>query len=1005
MINQFSLPEKILNPINARATATLLDIPMTKLDDIIDGKVFVEKTTGNLVKPGSVNAISGGPAVELLLKRIKVDEDLKQATTIASSTSNSTELNKMHKKIRYFKAMKENNTKPEDYMISNVLVTPSKYRPMFAMGTEGTVIMSDINDLYQQAAYSAIALKDLKKDLKDVVDNEDIQNLQLAESRGQIYNDVKAIAGLREPTAFLHRVKDKKGYISQIDGGKKQTKEGFFQDKVLERRQDLVGRSTIILNPELGGDQMGIPKDMATKIFQPFIMKKMVSWGYPPLEAQKHIKDKTSIYERALQVVADDRLVIANRAPTLHRYNMTAFKPILTNGKSIEVPAVVVSKNFGGDFDGDTFQIHTPISSKALLEAEKMLPSASMLKTGYDSVLNIPEMDMAVGSWLVSKGMGGKKTGVKFDNLDQARNSFKNNTITYADTVEINGRKAPLGMHEINSVVPEDSRVWDTEMNKKNMENWIRNVTKKHNGKIALGLADKAKEVGNNYVTTFGYTLGISDTLTDNDIKNKALNRAKNSIGVSKDIDKIISAYSDAKDYGEKELSAKHGSNTMLGIGIQSGGSKGIENTTSITLMPGIVTDANEKPIPIPITKSYSEGLDTFGYWTAAHGARGGNIKKSVSSFKPGWLTKDLMNSIYDTRIYEDVPVDKEGLEYDVSDNKGITNRYLAQDAKNDKGNIIAKANELIQGDTVNKLVKNGIKSIFVQSPITDPSSGDGFSSYSYGTDYNGKRHNIGDNIGIISAHTITEPSLDMAMKAFHTGGTLQKGNAKNVGTVFDRLDRTLRFTKNIPDKATLASMDSTVKSISKSSIGGYDVVLKNGDKEEFRYVDPNNELLVKPGQHVNSGDKLSTGTASPHDMLKYKGMRETQKFLVKEIDKINDGKLDKRDIETIVRGITNTTRVMDSGDHPHLVSGDVSQLSSVEKFNKETKGKKIKHEPFLTPTGIQAKAQSSEDWIARLAHNRIKRVLEEGTTMGWKSTIDPIKGHPLPPYITGEYI
>ena len=360
------------------------------------------------------------------------------------------------------------------------------------------------------------------------------------------------------------------------------------------------------------------------------------------------------------------------------------------------------------------------------------------------------------------------------------------------------------------------------------------------------------------------------------------------------------------------------------------------------------------------------------------------------------------------TRIYSDEPVDKQGLEYKTTDKKGIINRYLAQDAKNDKGNIVAKRNEIVNSDVVNKLVKNKVKSIFVQSPLTDPSPGDGFSSYSYGVDHEGSRHNVGDNIGVISSHTITEPSLNMAMKAFHTGGAFEgKGKKSAVGTLFDRLDRTLRFTKNIPDKATLSSMDGRVKTVNKSPIGGYDVVLSDGKTEETRYVDPNNDLLIKKDQRVKRGDKLSTGTASPHDMLKYKGMKETQKFLVNEIDKINDGKLDKRDIETIVRGITNTTRVLDSGDNPNLVPGDVAQLTSVEDQNSKIMkqgGRPVKHEPFLTPTGIQAKAQASEDWVARLAHNRIKRVLEEGTTMGWKSTIDPKKGHPLPQYITGEY-
>lgn len=1573
----FKLSEKVLNPITASAAAALIGLPVSKMNEVIAGKKFVDKTTGELVKPGSVGAISGSPAIELLLERIKVDKELANTQDISKHITNPSELNKAHRKIRYLKSLKENNMKPTDYMVSNVLVTPSKYRPVVTMGTDNTVILSDINDLYQQTSRTSSALKDLKKQTAEI-GSEDIENLQLAEIRGALYADMKAIAGLGEPTSYLHRVKNKKGFITQIDGGKtKQTKEGFFQDKVLERRQDLVGRSTIILNPQLGGDEIGIPKDMAGQMFQPFIMQKMVSWGYKPLEAQKHIKDKSPIFERARQVVADERLVIANRAPTLHRWNMTAFKPKLTDGKSIEVPAVVVSKNFGGDFDGDsslssmfisininklqeeinlgknilfgrdfefdknndmyyitsilkqmevnvpyigkmvalndseiiahihiscfprvedskktlsngneeysvpdgidiltldnsthefkkvkvdtfsvhknlfnytvetssgdslllscdqsavavnnvtfeiekvtpenlkngklipkirkidihpsvfeielidylkgdpflnavkckekmlvneeygwligamvgdgwvsitnnnnqlclsssskkvgkefedlinslmskpivcnvidsphkfdefdsfstkyvmstaslaknfipligsgaenkhlppfflatseefrlgllsglidtdgtvgwlakkknkrqfnaqystiserladevvtlcrslgisasitfgnktpsgverrvvmstntlhgkplnlrnkvkkdlldefystpikdssvsarqdivpfspelfmiskefvhhvknkdiyrnindskrnnwrisrqsahrlieldvdnklpvrwkeivynedvtwvyaknvilnservdmyditapgpytfmldngiivqdTFQIHTPVGPKALREAEKMKPSASMLKTGYDSVLNLPEMDMVAGSWLVSKGKGGKDTGLKFKDIDEAKYAFNNHKFTYADNVEIDGKKAPFGMHEINSAVPDDMKDWDVELNSKNVEGWINKVTKKHNGKIALGLADKIKDVGNNYVTQYGFTLGVSDTLVDESIRKPLIQGAKQQVIPGSD-SSVIKAYSSAKEKGQKALEKRHGDKTMIGIGLTSGAGKGIENTASISFMPGIITDANDKPIPIPIEKSYSEGLDTFGYWAAAHGARGGSIKKSVSSFKPGWLTKDLMNSIYDTRVYSDDPVDVDGLEYNIDDKKAVMNRYLARDVKDTGGKVIAKRNELVNSDVINKVNQHKIKKVFIQSPLTDPSPGDGFSSWSYGTDHEGKRHNIGDNIGIISAHTLTEPSLNLAMKAFHTGGALEAGK-KSAGTKFDVLDRTLRFTKNIPDKATLSSMDGFVKTTSKSPIGGWDVVLSDGVKEETRYIDTNNDLLVKKGDKVRSGDKISSGTTSAHDILKYKGMKETQRFLVDQISEINEGKLDSRDIETIVRGITNTTRVIDPGSSnytPH----DVAQLSSVEHYNKinekeedvensegdhlaqsygrykkhkkidrrtmDDLGKqgnkrikvfkdRIKHEPFLTPAGISAKAQSSEDWVARLAHNRIKKVLEEGTTQGWKTTIDPVKGHPLPMYVTGEY-
>lgn len=1568
----FSLPEKILNPITASATANLLDIPLKKLDSIIEGKQFVKKDTNEIVAPGTPGSLSGGPAIESMLSRIDVDKELKNAEERVNTVKNPSELNKLHRKIRYLKSMKENGMKPTDYMISNILVTPSKYRPMFSMGAEGTVIMSDINDLYQQAGFTRDALGNLKSELNRTVKDEDTKNLMLAEARGAMYKDIKAVTGLGEPTSYLHRSRDKKGYITQIDGGKeKQTKEGFFQSKVMQRRQDLVGRSTIILNPKLGGDELGIPKEMADEIFRPFIMQKLVSWGYKPLEAAEEAKNKTKVYERARQVVADERPVIANRAPTLHRWNMTAFKPILTDGKSIEVPGVVVGKNFGGDFDGDcalsnlyisinfnelqqfvrlskkqvffgdlhfdssinyidsilkhmevnmpsvsklitmqdekilhlhisqfprieetknvkdngneeydvpsgvsiftidnithefvkipvtkfsvhknlvsytietsskdslllsedesavavntstweiervkpinlkngalmpkvrnmevessvfkvmlkdhrktsagiqcresmdlnydtgwligamvgdgwvsvesgrndlciasihdsigkkfssvindlllenrdpviveaphkfeghecfskkytvacvslaknfinfigkgalnkhlpqfymatpeefrygllsglldtdgtvcwlkkkngrqfnvqyttisevladqvvslcrslgisssitiakktksgierrvvistntihgkpivllapdkskalsefysetikdssvsarqdlvpfglsllseakkfihfdrdkdiyrnindamrnnwrisrqsakrlialdkdnilpgrwkdivtnesitwvyaksvkpnteridmyditapgpytfmlsngiivqdTFQIHTPISPKAIREAEKMKPSASMLKTGYDSVLNSPDNDMIIGAYLSSKGAGGKDTNMSFKDIQEARDAFKQNKFTYGDTVIINGKKAPFGVHEINSVVPDNHQKWGSILDKSTINNWIKDVSLKENGKIALGLSDKIKDVGNNYVTTFGYNLGVSDTVSDTDLQKEIIEKTKSVSGKNPaDFLKVwSSSLSDAKD----KLQKKHGDKTMLGIGMASGGSKGIGNTSAITFMPGIVTDANDKPIMMPITKSYSEGLDTFGYWAAAHGARGGNIKKSVSSFKPGWLTKDLINSIYETRIESDDPVDTEGLEYKVEDKKGIMNRFLARDAKTPSGHIIAKRNEVVTSDVVNRLNKHGIKSVYVQSPLTDPTPGDGFSSYSYGVDYEGKKHNIGDDIGVMSAHTITEPSLNMAMKAFHTGGALETGKGRSVGTVFDKLDRTLRFTKNIPDKATMADMDAKVEDIRKSSIGGWDVELNDGKNKTIRYINPLNEPTVKKGDSVKSGQVISTGTPSPHDMLKYRGMRETQKFLVDQIDSIDEGKLDKRNIETIVRGITNTTRVLHPGSNKDYVHGDVAPLTTVENYNKNNfkeesitdikgdhlaedygslkkhtkiddnvinqlrrQGKtrvrvfkdRVKHEPFLTPTGIGAKAGSSEDWIARLAHNRIRKALEEGTTMGWKSSIEHKNGHPLPEYITGEY-
>lgn len=1569
--SHFKLPEKTLNPSMVMATASLLDMPQSKIEDIMVGKHFVDEA-GEIVPPGTKGAVSGGPAMERLLSKIDVNKEIKQGRKDAESITNPTALNKIHRKLRVLEGLKKQDLKPTDYLIENVLVVPPKYRPVSAMGTDGSVVVSDVNDLYQQMAMTSNIFGDLKKTLKEEIGNKDIENLQMKDVRAALFKDASALAGYSDPTSYLHRLHKRKGFVSLIDAGKdKQTKSGYFQRKVMQRKQDLVGRSTIILNPELGGDELGVPRVMAKKIFQPFMMQKMVSWGYKPLEAAEHIEKDSSVANRALDVTANERLVIANRAPTLHRYNMTAFKPKLVDGKAIQVPSTVIGRNFGGDFDGDsvigvglfcvklskiannisfyndnfgvdfkqdlsyidakewvnqrkasmptiaktvlskgeelvhinledfpriestkvvkengneeydvpegifvvtcdnktqeivkvpvtkfsihknldncivklsnrdelfvscdesligmntdtwelsrykpseitgkaiprvknvsfetginsvkaydsylkeyvdikltrrlgyflglmigdgwisksrmdqiplanvdkniarefkesfdesfstnanmctiksphtfdgrecysekntlgnksfgefilscigsgaankhlpsfsfsapeefrlglisglidtdgtsnftsennkhrskpqysmayttisprlamevvtlfrsvgvmasiceykktsgdrktaynvfassvdvkskdirlfhtdkkknfekfasldinnsatsartdlvpvskdlfslcrklglksvnnhdeygsmknaaessgampritakkiievvgkdnlpeqwvrivndenitwlyakdvvknkakitmyditapgpytfmmangvivqdTFQLHVPIGQKALKEAETMMPSGGMFKEGWGSILNAPGMDMTIGAYLASKGDGGKVTKLSYPSLEAAQEAHRNNKIEMSDTITVRGKKSTYIMHEINAILPPSHQKWDAILSQKEAEKWIGEVSRDLGGRIGLSLADKLKTVGNDYSTRYGYTLGLTDTLVEKDLRDKVLKEAEKKSKSGKPED-IINAYSEAKSKLEELVKEKHGDKTMLGIGVKSGGSKGIGNTLAITAMPGILSDAQGNAMAIPVIRSYSEGLDTGSYIVAAHGARSGNIQKSVSSFKPGWLTKDLVNSIYSVNINNENPVDDEGIEYDVEDSKGIARRYLARDVKDSKGRVIAERNTLIDSEVANKFRKAKIKSVFVQSPLTDPTPGDGISSYSYGEDYSGQKHKRGDAIGVISAHTITEPSLNMAMKAFHTGGAFA-GKKKAAGTRFDALDRLFRFNQNIPNKAMVSPVDGTVKSIKPSDIGGYNVTVNGADGEEVIYIEAGNEPVVKVGSKVEAGQKLDSGVMSAHDVLKHKGMRETQKFLVKEIYDLNDQGLDKRDIETLVRGITNTTKVINPGTFREFVPGDVAPLTTVEYMNRnriktievsdavgarlnkqygkypkgtivnseiqndldkgghdnvEVELPEITHQPFLTPTGIGAKAGTSEDWVARLAHNRIRDVLQMGGSMGWRTDVsDEQLSHPISKFVTGVF-
>lgn len=980
----FDLPEPVLNPATVKAASSILNMSQSDLEGIAEGSIFINKD-GEQVKKGTAGAFSGGVAIKHVLGKIDVDKDLEAATAASKTTKNATELNKLNRKINYLKGLKKNNMKPEDYVVNKVLITPSETRPMFSMGQDGTVIIADENDLYQQVAQTAKALGEHVEAYKGMP--EDVQHLLRAEGRGQLYKDLKALQGYSEPTAYLHRIKNKKGFMAQIDGGEKQTKEGYFQSRVLERRQDLTGRSTIILNPNLGGDELGIPQDMATDLFKPKIMAKMVEWGYTPLEAKKQIDQGTPVFKKARQLVSDESVVVANRAPSLHMWNMTSFKPVLIAGKSIEVPGHVVSKNFGGDFDGDTFQIHAPTSKKAVEEAMKFLPSQNMLKTGYGTVLNAPAMDMIAGTYLASKGQGGKDAPVKVGSVEELKSLIKSDKIEYSDMVTIGGRTDRAVLHVANSSVPTNLQKWNYLLNAKNVEAWIADVSQK--SKSGMDLSNTLKDIGNKYITEHGLTLGLSDTKVDRKMRDQILDKA----ALIEKTEGSVAAYVWAKQKGQEELVKKFGDSTQVGIPISSGAGKGIGNTADIAFMPGILADANDNPIPVPVKRAYSEGLDTASYWIAAHGARGGNIKKSVQSSAPGYFTKKLVNSMYETRIANEAPVDDEGLEYDVTDRKAIWNRYLAKDVPG-----IAKRNDLINSDLISKLNQKGIKSVSVQSPLTDPTPGDGFSSWSYGVKDDGQRMKRGENVGIISAHSVTEPALNLAMKSFHTGGKLDSKSAKkkvNTGTAFNALDRVYAFAKTPPDKATLAKVSGTVESVKESSVGGFDVII-GGEKH---YVSHSVDPVVKIGQKVYKGELISTGTANPHEMLELKGMKQTQLYLVNKISDINDGKLDKRNIEVMVRGITNTTKIKDPGNSDYTV-GDIAPLTTIEYMNRNGSG--IKHEPFLMPTGIGAKPSVSKDFISRLGHSRLKDVFLEGGPQGWDTTVSDTEGNPMTKLVTG---
>jgi len=361
------LKEPVINPVFENAARKLTGLG-GKFDEIMAGKLFLGPD-GKFNKDGK--GLTGGHAMEALLKKIDVDKEIAALSKKAEKATGAI-LDEMNKRLRYLKALKDNKTTPSEAYMRKVLpVVPPSFRPLYPL-PDGNITTSDVNILYQN---TGVLNEMMKLDVMNLLPEE-----EKADLRRDIYDHVKGVSGLTDLN-IKGRVRD--GFISEIKGGSGgQPKEGFFISKMLSKKQDFVGRGTIIPEPDLGVDEVGLPEEMAWKLFDPFIVRELKNHGKNPLQAKEEIKSRTALAKKALEIVMRDRHVLLNRAPSLHKFSIMAFRPTLTTGRAVKIPPLVVS-GFNADFDGDQQLNHvvTFIPSDVIAQIESL--GYKPIKEGY----------------------------------------------------------------------------------------------------------------------------------------------------------------------------------------------------------------------------------------------------------------------------------------------------------------------------------------------------------------------------------------------------------------------------------------------------------------------------------------------------------------------------------------------------------------------------------------------------------------------------------------------
>lgn len=947
------------------------------------------------------NGKTGGEVIKELLDGINVKKELSKVTSELSGLKGSA-LNHANRKAKYLTALDNLNMKPSDaYMMNHVPVIPPVFRPIVPM-PDGSLRFDDINHLYKDLGIVNNKLKEGVKDLPEVE-----QPL-----REELYDLLKATMGVGGIPQYESSRK-LKGILDTIAGTS--PKQGFFQKKLMKRRQELSMRSTIIPEPAMHLDYVGIPRSAAMELYKPFVIRELKKVGRSPLEARKDLKEETPAAWKALEKALDSRPVLLKRDPALHKFSIMAFKPKLVDGKAIRIHPLVTS-GFNADFDGDTMSAFLPLTDDAVRESQKMFPSNNLFSSTNGGIMYAPSQEALLGLHLLSKW--GEDTGKKFPNFDQLKKEYDKGSIKMTDVVSVNGKSTTYGRRILANQLPKEFQTDEllyspnAIITKKGggerigILDLLSEIGKKDPKKFA-NTVDRLKDVGNKHAYDVGFSLSLDDLKVHKDVRDKILHKAdeeaeqiKKSSASSQDKeDKLVALYdgaSHALDKAIRPLIEKSHNNiyTMVDSGARGNWSQ----FRQMNIAPMIMQDATGRKLPNPVKKSYSEGLDIGDYWTALHGARMGTLQRAEGTSEPGMLTKDIINFVMPEMIVSKECGTKEGISMDIND-EDIHDRLLAKPLT--VGSHKFERNTIVTPSITSLLKKNHIDQIVVRSPLKCQ-HGLGICSKCFGLNENGVEHEIGTNIGVIAGHSLGEPAMQLAMDSFHTGGVSGSRGA-GATTRIGRLKELLKLPAKLPDSATLAKVSGRVDKIEKDSTG-WNIYI-NG---QSHFAPATRKLLydnkaLEVGMTVKKGSPITEGPINPRELLPLTDVPTVQNHLVSELyDGIyKDERVRRRNIETVVRSLTNLTQIRDPGDTSGFMTGDVVSRSLVEEHNRDlaTGHKPIVHRPVLKGME-QAVLDTQEDWLARLNFRRLKETVMEGAAKGWKTNLHGT--HPVPAYAFG---
>ena len=968
----------------------------------------------------------GAEAIYEILKKTdmkKLNEELEKELESASSLDRE----KLAKRLSLIKAMIKSGSRPEWMFLIRIPVIPPALRPMVALDG-GRYATSDTNDLYRRVINRNNRLLKLKEiNAPDVILRNEKRILQEAV-------DALIDNSIRHGSATgAAAVQAQKRALKSLSDNLK-SKRGLFRLNLLGKRVDYSGRSVIVVGPELSLDQCGLPKHMALELFRPFVISGLLKkeLAYNIRGAGRLIDDEVKEVWEILEEVIRDKYVLLNRAPTLHRLGIQAFRPVLIEGNAIQVHPLVC-RAFNADFDGDQMAVHIPLGIEAQLEAKEIMASdKNILKPGSgDPTVASNPLDIILGCFWITKDVSGEKgEGKIFEDPTSAITANNFGAISYRAKIKIVPPNTPkfaefggkmletsVGRILFNELLPEDYPYINKEIDRKRLNIIIDDFINIYDISKIPPVLDKIKTFGFKYTTHSGTTWGIDDVKVPpgkHDVIAKAkkqsdLIKHQFSEGLLTDEERFrknIEIWHKAKNDVEKLIPGSLDKMGSVHDMFTSGARGSIAQITQMAGMKGLISSTTGT-IEFPILSCSKEGLTPIEYFITTHGSRKGLTDTALNTAKAGYLTRKLFVVAQDVMINEDDCGTKESIEIkkqtasgiDIPLSKSIRGRVIASDISTSLGTVLFKKGHLLTKQEALKVEEAGVTSVRVRSPLSCKSI-KGVCAQCYGIDLGkNKLVELGEAVGTIAGQAIGEPGTQLTMRTFHAGGTASVGGDITMGLprveeIFEK-----RRPKNPAVVATVSGVVTEIKDLTKEKVikvipdledrpktkkaGG-----KTGEQDgAIEYVFNYKRVpLVKVGDKINKGDILTDGSADIDEKFKYAGVEKAKRYFINEVSKIYELQgetVARKHIEIIVRQMFSRKRVTFGGD-TNLTEGMIVDETQLQEENSKAKGAdKILAKAEQVVMGIADVSLSRKSFLSAASFQHTTRVLINSAIRG----------------------